>query len=630
MGCMKSSFRVLVPYLLMVLVCVPAFHLAVFAEADGRTVITRLDDLPRLSYPAEGSLEAILKDPEKLSALARQVGQDLRDRLARFDIRDNQTVRGHYNTLRLIAFLEGDFAATARYIERVRELEEKPADRLTSGLLATAILAARRDGLDEAAFVEVLEELVEDLPWNVVGENILGLRAGLLTMGEGLYLGAVRAQMQPVVDQSGEISLGIAGSLLSIRYILDETLPRRDAILRVLEGFIARHREEKPDIWAVRTAHLDAEGPYSSVIIAVWDSGVDTEVFRERGQLWVNPAEVLDGTDSDGNGWIDDRYGISIDVHARRTYGALLPLTEEELALYPSSISLIKGFTDLRSGLDSEEAVLVQSQMAGLEADAFETFMETLGLFSNFVHGTHVAGIAVEGNPFARILGARLTFEHTLLPSEPTIAEAVRWAQAVRDKVAYFREAGVRVVTMSWGGGQQGYEYALQANGVGDNAEERAAIARVLFNLSYDALVEAMEASPDILFVPAAGNSDTDVGFTRDIPGSISLPNVLAVGAVDQAGDETDFTSYGENVLVHASGFAVESYFPGGQRVAISGTSMAAPQVANLAGKIFAVAPQLTPQEVRDLIVETADLTEDGRRRLIHPARALERARELR
>ncbi|MCC5842523.1 MAG: S8 family serine peptidase [Opitutales bacterium] len=628
---MKFSNRLFVRFLLLALVWVPVLVLPVFAEGDGRTVITRLDDLPRLSYPAEDTLEVILSDPEKLSALAGRVGQDLRDRLARFDIRDNQTVRGHFNTLRLIAFLEGDFEATGRYIERVRELEEKPADRLTSGLLATAILAARRDGLDETAFAGVLEELVEDLPWKVVGENMLGLRAGLLTMGEGLYLGALRAQMQPVVDQSGEISLGIAGSLLSIRYILDETLPRRDVILRVLEAFIARHRdEEKPDIWAERAADLEAGSDYTPVIIAVWDSGVDTEVFRARGQLWVNPNEMLDGSDSDGNGWIDDRYGISIDVHARRTYGALLPLTEEELALYPPSISLIKGFTDLRNGVDSEEAVLVQTQMASLEADAFEEFMETLGLFSNYVHGTHVAGIAVEGNPFARILGARLTFEHTLLPSEPTIAEAVRWAQAVRDKVAYFREAGVRVVTMSWGGGQQGYEYALQANGVGDNAEERAAIARVLFNLSYDALVEAMEASPEILFVPAAGNSDSDVGFTRDIPGSISLPNVLAVGAVDQAGDETDFTSYGENVLVHANGFSVESYFPGGQRVAISGTSMAGPQVANLAGKIFAVAPHLTPQEVRDLIVETADLTEDGRRRLIHPARALERARGLR
>lgn len=603
---------------------------SLFAEGDSRTVITRLDDLPRLSYPAEHPLETILAHPEKLSALAGAVRRDLQDRLERFDIRDNQTVRSHFNTLRLIAFLEADFAATERYIEKVRSLEDKPADRLTSGLLATAILVAKRDELDEEAFSHVLEQLVQDLPWDVVRENILGMRAGLLTMGEGLYFGALRSQMQPIVDQSGEISLGIAGSLISMRYVLDETLPRRDAILRVLEDFIARNRDEKPDIWAARSARLETDADYTPVIIAVWDSGVDQEVFRDQGQLWVNPKEVLDGTDSDGNGWVDDRYGIAIDVNARRTHGALLPLTEDEHLLYPRSISLIKGFTDLRNGVDSEEAVLVQTQLAGLEADAFEEFMETLGLFSNYVHGTHVAGIAVEGNPFARILGARLTFEHTLLPSEPTIAEAVRWAQAVRDKVAYFREAGVRVVTMSWGGGQQGYEYALQANGVGDNAEERAAIARVLFNLSYDALVEAMEASPGILFVPAAGNSDTDVGFTRDIPGSISLPNVLAVGAVDQAGDETDFTSYGENVLVHASGFAVESYFPGGQRVAISGTSMAAPQVANLAGKIFAVAPRLTPLEVREIIVETADLTDDGRRRLIHPARALERARELR
>jgi subtilisin family serine protease len=74
------------------------------------------------------------------------------------------------------------------------------------------------------------------------------------------------------------------------------------------------------------------------------------------------------------------------------------------------------------------------------------------------------------------------------------------------------------------------------------------------------------------------------------------------VGAVDQAGDETSFTSFGKNVIAYADGFEVESYVPGGNRLKLSGTSMASPEVTNLAAKLFAIDPSLKPADVIDLI----------------------------
>jgi len=189
--------------------------------------------------------------------------------------------------------------------------------------------------------------------------------------------------------------------------------------------------------------------------------------------------------------------------------------------------------------------------------------------------------------------------------------------------VEYFKKAGVRVVNMSWGGSQAGWEYALEANGVGDDPEQRPEIARVLFGLSYDSLVEAMANAPEILFIPAAGNSDEDVDFNKIIPSSIDLENVLVVGAVDQAGDETGFTSYGKNIRAHASGFEVESYVPGGRLMKFSGTSMSAPNVTNLAAKLFALDPSLTPKEVISLIELGIEPSEDGRRFLIHPKKSV-------
>jgi subtilisin family serine protease len=94
---------------------------------------------------------------------------------------------------------------------------------------------------------------------------------------------------------------------------------------------------------------------------------------------------------------------------------------------------------------------------------------------------------------------------------------------------------------------------------------------------------------------------------------------MLAVGAVDQAGDAASFTSYGPTVLVDANGYQVPSTIPGGYVVPFSGTSMASPNVANLAAKLIAYDPKLTPAETIDLIRAGATPSADGRLHLIDP-----------
>jgi subtilisin family serine protease len=62
---------------------------------------------------------------------------------------------------------------------------------------------------------------------------------------------------------------------------------------------------------------------------------------------------------------------------------------------------------------------------------------------------------------------------------------------------------------------------------------------------------------------------------------------------------------------------------PGGKHIAFSGTSMASPQVTNLAAKLLAVKPSLKPAEVIEIMRKTADRSEDERRTLINPKKAL-------
>jgi hypothetical protein len=108
----------------------------------------------------------------------------------------------------------------------------------------------------------------------------------------------------------------------------------------------------------------------------------------------------------------------------------------------------------------------------------------------------------------------------------------------------------------------------------------------------------------------------------------LHLPNLIAVGAVNQAGDETSFTSYGDTVVVDADGYNVESYVPGGSKLQLSGTSMASPNVTNLAAKLFALQPSLTPAQVIDLIKRGSTTSEDGRRHLIDEKRSVALLRE--
>ena len=180
---------------------------------------------------------------------------------------------------------------------------------------------------------------------------------------------------------------------------------------------------------------------------------------------------------------------------------------------------------------------------------------------------------------------------------------------------------------MSWGGSVNAIEGDLELCGIGKTQEERKKLAREYFEIDKQALEKAFASASEILFITAAGNSNQDASFAEDAPADIVLPNLLTVGAVDRAGDEASFTSYGPTVKVHANGYQVESYLPGGDRVAFSGTSMASPQVANLAGKILAINPALTPPQVIEIIVSTAEKSSDGRRTLINPKRALEAAR---
>ena len=110
------------------------------------------------------------------------------------------------------------------------------------------------------------------------------------------------------------------------------------------------------------------------------------------------------------------------------------------------------------------------------------------------------------------------------------------------------------------------------------------------------------------VIVAAAGNDATDEQFYPAV-----YPNVIAVASTDITEQLSPYSNYGDWVDIAAPGGPIWSTVPNNGYNYKSGTSMATPHVAGLAGLLFAVAKDtngngFVNDEVRKCIETTADL----------------------
>lgn len=585
---------------------------ATFAQSKIR--VEKATDIPRFTYQLDGNLEDVVRTDARFAAFTREHRANVESVLAKYEIADKASLRGLLSTLVAIDYLDGRFEDALKNSTLVRELEEKPADKLLSGLFLSAAVEAQKQvgnansDAYRAELAKRLRDALEALPFDVVQNDVRELKMRAEINSESMALGYVRDVLQPTKEKAGSLSSDLAPALIGARYRLQVTLPLKQTLVDTYTAYLAKHTVAKKDIWAARDVALAANAAYKPVTVAVWDSGSDTALFQKQ---------VVRG--ADGKALV-----IAFDKYSRPSKGDLHPIPAALKSRLPVMQSRTKGFSDLKSNIDSKEATEVKQYLSSLKQAEYKAAIEEIQLAGNYMHGTHVAGITLAGNPFARLVTARIEFGHTLVPDPcPSREQAKRDAEAMFAYVNFFRKHKVRVVNMSWGGDAKSIEGELELCGVGKTPADREKLARELFDISRSSMTKAFASAPEILFVTAAGNENGDSTFNEAIPAAIVLPNLLTVGAVDLAGDEASFTSYGPTVKVHANGYQVESYLPGGARVAESGTSMASPQIAGLAAKILAVNPKLKPTQVVDIIVTTADKTADGRRTLANPKKAV-------
>jgi subtilisin family serine protease len=407
------------------------------------------------------------------------------------------------------------------------------------------------------------------------------------------------------VQKTGVLDNGQAWRLIGMRNILLIGLPTTGANLESLRQYIAAHKAQQTDIWQARDATLAPDQKLTPVLVGIWDSGVDVSLFPD--QLFNDPHPTASGN-----------HGLAFDDNGNPSTSWVFPLTADQQRLYPDLLAEDKGMQDLREGIDSPEAKEVQKRAGTRTSDQVRERASLEPVFDEYEHGTHVAGIAARGNPAVRLVVARFNDSISHFPFQPTPEYARRIAADFQQMSDYFRTRNVRVVNMSWEDDPREFEAWLSNTGGGADPAERKRRAAEIFAIWRDGVQSAIRSAPNTLFVCVAGNSNHNAGFSEDVPASLHLPNLITVGAVNAAGKETDFTSYGDTVVVYANGYDVESYLPGGARMKLSGTSMASPNVANLAAKLIALDPSLTPVQVIELIKKGATTSEDGRLHLIN------------
>lgn len=601
------------------------------APAADRIPVKTADELPRHSYKVSGTSLEIIRNDALFMPLLEEMVQNTEADLAKYDIEDVATLQGMYDFLGTAASLRGDYDAALAWSDKAKALETKEAEKLMRGVtLASRVAALRASGGDEAkfadAFKQELRSRVEPLPYPLIKDQLIQVRGQAKMVTRELIEGTLTTQLDPMLAANkGEIPGQLARALVSSRATFDFGLPLLPLMAEVYGGIIDAQAASAPeaDLWTPRLVTLDPTMDAKPVVVGIWDSGVDVAQFE--GRLWTHPTEKADGKDDDRNGYVDDVHGIAFGPDHRPTTGSLAKIDglkgdRDQL------MDWVSASQDMQAGVESPEVDAFQAHVRGLKGEDVKVFQEDIGLIGNYIHGTHVAGVATAGNPFARIVHVTENFPYRPVPEKaPTIEEYRQWGESSRQAVEYLKRSGARVVNMSWRIPRAAVEGMLAAKGAGGTKEERAELSRKIFAELRKGLEEAIAGAPDILFIAGSGNEDNDVDFSEYVPAGLRLPNLLTVGAVDHRDKPAQFTSFGQHVELYANGYRIESVVPGGRKLKLSGTSMAAPQVTNLAAKILAVMPEMKPADVIALIKSNADpLPDQEGRWIIHPKRTLE------
>lgn len=178
-------------------------------------------------------------------------------------------------------------------------------------------------------------------------------------------------------------------------------------------------------------------------------------------------------------------------------------------------------------------------------------------------HGTHVAGIIAARSANGQGV-AGVAPKASIMPVKVLDADGSGWMGDVVEGIVWAADHGADVINMSLGGP----------------------------DADFSATAVAYARAKGVVVVAAAGNESSSA---PSYPAA--LPGVVSVTALERGGSVDSYSNYGATVDLAAPGTGIVSTVPGGY-AAMSGTSMASPQVAGVAALVASVAPRAAIEAV--------------------------------
>lgn len=230
----------------------------------------------------------------------------------------------------------------------------------------------------------------------LVRAGITGLEKLMDTSTGVWYIASVTGDVQEVMANVRALDNVVLAEYDYMYAAADTTLIDSDTVAEAVQG-----NASYQDQWYLRSGNLQkswdllrtrgiAAGGDSSVVVAVIDTGVDYTHEDLKDNIWVNTKEIPgNGIDDDGNGYIDDVYGV-----------------------------------DLETGRDS-----------GMDDNG---------------HGTHVAGIIAASNNHIGVVG--LAYNVKLMPIKAGMASGFFNQSQIAKGILYAYNNGADVINMSFGG----------------------------------------------------------------------------------------------------------------------------------------------------------------------------------
>lgn len=199
-------------------------------------------------------------------------------------------------------------------------------------------------------------------------------------------------------------------------------------------------------------------------------------------------------------------------------------------------------------------------------------------------HGTHVSGIiAAEANNNQGITGIAGELDVKLIPVKVLDKDGIGEAEKIAQGIRYAADNGADIINLSFG--------------TIDESEE------IISALKY-----AKEKG--IFIVAASGNDNSNADLY--LPAGYD-EGVYTVSAITPEYTKASFSNYGTSIDAAAPGVKIISTVPGGYAV-WDGTSMAAPLVSGVAALVKAQNPDLTPDEIAEILDNTStDILTQGK-----------------